>query len=79
MGFMDKIKQSAAKVEKAVGDHPDQLKNALNKVEGLANSKTGGKHRGQISKLADKAEDVIEKEAKEAGHAGPNPSTPPSP
>jgi hypothetical protein len=71
MGFLDKLKKTASQVEKAVGEHPDQLKSALDKVEGVVDKKTGGKHHGQISKFADKAEDFIEKEAKDAGHAKP--------
>ncbi|MBV9486955.1 MAG: antitoxin [Frankiaceae bacterium] len=71
MGFLDKIKKTASQVEKAVGEHPDQLKSALSKVEGIVDKKTGGKHHGQISKFADKAEDYIEKEAKQADQSKP--------
>jgi hypothetical protein len=71
MGFLDKLKKTATQVEKAVGEHPDQLKSALGKVEGVVDKRTGGKHHGQIEKLADKAEGFIDKEAKEANQAKP--------
>ena len=63
MGLFDELKGMADAVEKAVSEHPDQVKAALAKLEGVIDDQTGGNHHDQIAQAAAKAEDYIDKNA----------------
>lgn len=49
MSFMDKAKDMA-------GEHPDQARQGIDKVEDAVDAKTGGKFAGQVDKGGDMAE-----------------------
>ena len=61
MGLFDELKDMAGAVEKAASEHPDQVKAALSKLEGVIDDQTGGSHHDQIAKASAKANDYIDK------------------
>ena len=63
MGLFDQMKDMAGAVEKAAAEHPDQVKAALGKLEGVIDDQTGGSHHDQIAKAGAKAEAYIDKNA----------------
>ncbi len=60
MGFLDDAKKLAEKAQDLAGEHSDQVKDGLDKVEGLADKATGGKYTEQIESAGDKAADYVE-------------------
>ena len=62
MGLFDELKDMAGAVEKAAAEHPDQVKQALAKLEGVSDDQTGGTHHDQIAKAGAKAADYIDKQ-----------------
>ena len=73
MGLFDQLKDMAGAVEKAASEHPDQVKAALAKLEGVIDDQTGGSHHDQIAKAGAKAEEYIDKQA------APNATSPATP
>ena len=63
VGLFDELKGMADAVEKAASEHPDQVKAALAKLEGVIDDQTGGSHHDQIAQAAAKAEAYIDKKA----------------
>ena len=63
MGLFDELKDTAGAVEKAASEHPDQVKAALAKLEGVIDDQTGGSHHDQIAKAGAKAEEYVDKNA----------------
>jgi hypothetical protein len=63
MGLFDELKDMAGAVEKAAAEHPDQVKAALGKLEGVIDQQTGGSHHDQIAQAGAKAEEYINKNA----------------
>lgn len=53
MGWLDKAKQ-------LIGKHEEKVDDAIDKVAGLVDDKTGGKHSDKIEQAADKAHDVVQ-------------------
>lgn len=43
LGLFDELKDMAGAVEKAASEHPDQVKAALAKLEGVIDEQTGGR------------------------------------
>ncbi len=66
MGLFDELKGMAEAAEKAASEHPDQVKAALNGLEGVIDKQTGGTHHDQIAQAASKAEEYIDKQGKAA-------------
>ena len=64
VGLFDELKGMTEAAEKAAAEHPDQVKSALQSLEGVVDQKTGGAHHDQIAAAADKAEEYIDKQAK---------------
>ena len=60
MGFLDKAKDLAGKAQELAGEHSDQVKQGLEKAEGLADKATGGKFSDQIESAGDKAADYVD-------------------
>ena len=60
MGLFDELKDMADAVEKAASEHPDQVKAALAKLEGVIDEQTGGSHHDQIAKAGAKAEAYLD-------------------
>ncbi len=58
MGIFDKIKKQAGS---AVDKHGDQIAKGIDKAAGIADSKTKGKHSGQIGKGASVAKNALDK------------------
>ncbi len=54
----------AAEAEKVLSEHPDDVKKALAKLEGVVDEQTGGSHRDQIAAAGSKASDYVDKQAK---------------
>ena len=60
MSLFDELKDMAGAVEKAASEHPDQVKAALAKLEGVIDEQTGGSHHDQIAKAGAKAEAYLD-------------------
>ncbi|GAC1441574.1 MAG: hypothetical protein NVSMB55_09760 [Mycobacteriales bacterium] len=61
MGLFDELKDMAGAVEKAASEHPDEVKAALAKLEGVIDEQTGGSHHDQIAQAGAKAQEYIDK------------------
>ena len=64
MGLFDELMGMAGAAEKALGEHPDQVKAALSKLEDVIDKQTGGSHHDQIAAASDKADAYIDKQSK---------------
>lgn len=62
MGIMDDIAKVAHKAQDLAAQHPDQVKQALDRAEEMLDKNTGGKHTGQIHSAGDKAEAYLNDE-----------------
>lgn len=60
MGLFDELKDMAGAVEKAASEHPDQVKAALAKLEGVIDEQTGGSYHDQIAKAGAKADAYLD-------------------
>ena len=58
MGFLDKLK---GKATAAVDQHGDKIAGGIDKAAGLADKKTGGKHRDKIEKGRTQAKSALDK------------------
>lgn len=58
MGFLDKAK---SKLTEAVDKHGDKIDQGIDKVAGVADQKTGGKHSDKIEGARTKAKDALDK------------------
>jgi hypothetical protein len=78
MGIFDSLKKKATK---AVDEHGDQIAKGIDKAADLADSKTHGKHSGQLDKAAGAAKDGLDKlDGRDDDIPPPSPRTqPPSP
>ncbi len=65
MGLFDELKGMADAAEKALGEHPDQVKAALSKLEDVIDKQTGGSHHDQIAAASAKADAYIDKQGKQ--------------
>lgn len=63
MGLFDNVGKLARKARDLAGQHPDQVRKALDQAENQVNRRTGGKHAGQIDAAGDKLADFIAPEA----------------
>lgn len=66
MGLFDELKGLAGAAEKALSEHPDEVKAALSKLEGVIDEQTGGSHHDQIATAGAKAEQYIDEQTKPA-------------
>ena len=53
MGLGDKIGELARKAQEMAGKHPDKVEQGIEKAEGYADERTGGKHSDLIDKVGD--------------------------
>jgi hypothetical protein len=60
VGLFDDVKKMADKAKDAVAEHDEQVTDAIDKVAGIVDDKTGGKHRDKIDKAAGKAKGAVE-------------------
>ena len=60
MGFLDDAKKLAEKAQDLAGEHRDQVKQGLDKVEDLADKATGGKYTDQIDAAGAKAAGFVD-------------------
>jgi len=63
MGLFDNVGKLARKARDMAGQHPDQVRKALDQAEDQVNRRTGGKHASQIDAAGDKVADFIAPEA----------------
>ncbi len=61
MGIADRLKEATKKAEEAATEHKDQIRQAVQKAEAVADERTGGKYRDQIQKAAAKADTVVDR------------------
>lgn len=66
MGLFDELKGMAGAAEKALSEHPNQVKAALSKLEDVIDEQTGGSHHDQIAAAGARAEQYIDQQAKPA-------------
>ena len=70
MGFVDKVlktgKDAATKAKDFAGEHTEQVKGAIDKVEGFADKATKGKYTQKIESVGDKAGSAVDKLKKES-------------
>jgi uncharacterized protein YjbJ (UPF0337 family) len=59
VGLLSKI--PFAKIKDAVAKNPEKVEDAIDKVAGLADSRTGKKHTSKIDSAAGKAKDLVGK------------------
>jgi hypothetical protein len=62
MGLFDGLKAKAKKAEKALSEHPDQVRSAISKAGSMVDKQTNGKHHSQIVQAEAKAETMIDKQ-----------------
>ncbi len=74
MGFLDKFKKSAGKASGLVADNKDKVDDGIDKLAGVIDDKTGGKHKDKVVKGAAKAHDVVDKIQSEADKARRDPT-----
>ena len=75
MGIFDNLKKKATK---AVDEHGGQIAKGIDKAADLADSKTHGKHSGQLDKAASAAKDGLDKlDGRDDDIPPPTPRTPP--
>lgn len=67
MGIFDSAKDA---LQKAVKSHPDQVADAIDKVEGVVDKKTGGKYTDQISAGGDRLAGALGVDDRAAGGQG---------
>jgi ElaB/YqjD/DUF883 family membrane-anchored ribosome-binding protein len=60
MGVADRLKGLTKKAEDATVEHKDQIHQAVQKAETIADERTGGKYHEQIRKASAKADTFIE-------------------
>ena len=78
MGMMDNLKNLRVKAEKAAVEHKDELHDAVDKAEQLADQRTQGKYHDQIEKLATKADAQLDDLAEKHSDPPTDPGTPPA-
>lgn len=71
MGLLDNVGKLARKARDAAGQHPDQVRKAIDQAEDQINKRTGGKHAGQIDSAGDKVADLLAPEADRPGSDRP--------
>ncbi len=61
MGFADKLKDFTKKAQDTAADHKDQIHQAVEKAEVMADQRTGGKYHDKIAQAGAKAETYVDK------------------
>ena len=64
MGIMDTLKALLGRAEQVAKEHPDQVKAAMGKAEGLVDDRTGHKFTSQIQAGGSKAAELLDGEGK---------------
>ncbi len=64
MAISDKLKDLTSKAQEAAASREGQIRGAVEKVQQLANERTGGKYSEQIQKAGAKAGEVVDKVAR---------------
>ena len=79
MGLGDKFKDLKKQAQEAVGEHRDQIQDAVGVVGAAADRKTKGRYTQKIAKFGEKASEAVDKVAEEqpAGAQEPSASTAP--
>ncbi len=70
MGFADKLKDLGDKAKDAAAERKDQINQAVQTAGEVADQRTGGKYRNQISKATQKAEAAVERMTAPDGDSG---------
>ncbi|MBA3806946.1 MAG: antitoxin [Solirubrobacterales bacterium] len=60
MGFADKLKDLTKKAQDTAVEHKDQIHQAVEKAEVMADQRTGGKYHDKIAQAGTKAETYVE-------------------
>ncbi len=61
MRIADKLRDLTTKARNSAGEHKDQVKQAVEKAETIADKRTGGKYHDRIAKTGAKVEAYVEK------------------
>ena len=61
MRIADKLRDLTTKARNSAGEHKDQVKQAVEKAETIADKRTGGKYHDRIAKTGAKVETYVEK------------------
>jgi hypothetical protein len=72
MGIFDNVEGLVGQVQKLAAEHPDQVKDALDKAEGLIDDKTGHRFSGQLEQGVAQAAHLLQAPA-------PKPAEPQAP
>jgi hypothetical protein len=75
MGLLDNVGKLARKARDMAGQHPDQVRKALDRAEDQIDKRTGGKHAGQIDAAGDKLADILAPEASDPHRQHRDPGT----
>jgi ABC-type transporter Mla subunit MlaD len=60
MGIADRLKELTKRAKDATAEHKEQIQQAVEKAEVLADQRTGGKYHDQIQKAGAKVETYVE-------------------
>lgn len=60
MGLGDKLKDLRKQAQEAVGEHKDQIQDAMGVAASAVDRKTHGKHTAKIAKFGQKASDAVD-------------------
>ncbi len=60
MGFADKLKDLTKKAQDTAAEHKDQIHQAVEKAEVMADQRTGGKYHDKIAQAGTKAETYVD-------------------
>lgn len=61
MGLGDKFKDLAKQAQEAVGEHRDEIHDAVDRVSVAADQQTKGKYTDKIAKVGQKAGEAVDK------------------
>jgi len=75
MGLFDNVGKLARKARAMAGQHPDQVRKAIDQAEAQIDKRTGGKHAGQIDSAGDKVADFLAPEAADRPDPARDPGT----
>jgi len=70
MGLGDRLKGLREQAQQAVGEHRDQIQDAVHGLGEVANKRTHGKYADKISKFDAKATEAVVKFGGESGEEG---------
>jgi hypothetical protein len=79
MGLKDTFRKLTKRAEDTASAHKEQIDQAVEKAEGAADQRTGGRYHDQIQKAGAKAQEVADRLPESEPGAGEGAAPPPAP